>query len=184
MVKVLFLSLLINFSAYSQDKISQLSSNIFNESIDSSIRSESMIKLLEIYFNPNESKNTDRIEAVLIKSTNFSSSLFFHEFELKLQDFVKNNTIEKRKGARFYLIMSKKNKDEIDYKYFKEIEKYNDKLKLLGLKKDNSMNIEIEKLLKQQKYAQVNNYYYNLILFSTDNNLLIEKCKKYYFLTR
>lgn len=168
--------------------IESLSNSIFDTKTPSDKKVKAMSDLMKLYKTSGE-KDCAKIEAVFIRATNFSSMLFFHEFESKLPTLLKSLKLDIAKKIRLFIIVSAKF-DGIDYKYFKpaieDFQKYNIsnnlKLKIIDCDSTNLINsIAIKEMIKKQKIAELNNYYLSLIISCPESVKEIKKVRKYYF---
>lgn len=185
--KIYFIIILIVFSytLFSQKKdsieVNKISRTILDNKETSDNKTKAICNLIVLYSKNNSNTINSYIEAMLIKFTNMSSQLFFHEFEVKLPSILKKHGIIGEKQAKIYLIIS--NKQDIDYKYRELAGNYLQTFKSIPC---DSLSFikpkEMEQLLKDKRTEEFNNYYLNLLSSCPSNKKELDRIKKFYFL--
>jgi hypothetical protein len=171
------------------NKISEIISSVSASSDDKLF---AIIDLLKFYNKSDDKIINSYVESILIKSTNFSNTLFFHEFELRLEDELKKINLNKFKMVRLYLILSNKEKESLDYRYFslckKKINTPNNNLYGIEIKKCNSNDFiekkKLAELLAKKDYITLNSYYLNLIYCCNEYPQELEKVKRLYIFVK
>ena len=106
-------------------RVKKLGGTIINPKSTNENKTNALVQLTSMYSKSNSEPLCAYIEAIIIKSTNFSSLFFFHEFEIKFPEIIKRNKLSLIKELRIYLILSNKQGEEIDKSYYhKALSKY------------------------------------------------------------
>ena len=169
-------------------KINKIANSIINRNISSDEKSKSLIELTNIYMKTTDENLNSYIESVIIKSTNLSNELFFHEYELKIPSCIRKNKSKNTKIARLFLILSNKQGVGIDYDYYNQAKILLDGKANTEIKKtecDSSVYIkssQIQIFFTNKKHSQFNNYYLSLIFSCPENKVELDRIKKFYFL--
>jgi hypothetical protein len=170
-------------------KIKKIANLIIDKKGLSSEKTKSMFELTDLYFKSKNDNICSYIEGLFIKVTNFSSELFFHEYELKIDSYVNKRKNNKDKIAKLFLIISNKQGAGIDYNYYSLAKQFfdNNNSEIKKLDCDTSVYLksnQIQKYFTDKKNMQLNTYYLSLIYSCPDNKSELDRIKKFYYLIR
>lgn len=191
-IYLIFLILVNNI--YSQEIKINIQSEIV--SIDKVISSKvsnddklkAIVRLLHLYSESNlNDESNDHIESIFIKSTNLSSTLFFHNFEVQLEEELKQLNLNEIKKVRLFLILAGKNTDSFDYRYYKFSKKKIDcsRTNFFGINRIDCstenilVKTDLNSLIKLKQYKSLNSYYLNL-LYSCESHIELKRIKQMY----